>query len=69
MEKTQAYKDGWKACEAGKSYSDNPYRRSGTQMQTVDWSLGFSERAERGFDVSRLPRKPSGAFDTARFPR
>jgi len=63
MLKTKEYLEGKKACEAGKSLGDNPYFRDGTQLQIIDWRIGFEARADRGFDTSHLPRKPcSDAF-------
>lgn len=59
---TKEFVEGWKACEAGLSNASNPYRSDGSQLQVIDWAVGFDARAERGFDVSHFPRKPSGAF-------
>ena len=59
--KSLAFKQGWRACEAGRNVADNPYH-------TVDgeyfreWRAGFEARGDRGFSVDHLPRTPSGAF-------
>lgn len=69
--KTKEYREGWKACEAGSSRGDNPYSKRMPVSRRADdpsllelsgmalqWADGFEARANRGFDVSQLPRRP-----------
>lgn len=61
--RSEIFAEGWMACEAGLDASANPYHG----LYATHWMLGFGKRADIGFKVDHLPRKPSGAFDTARF--
>jgi hypothetical protein len=65
--KSAAFAAGWRACEAGATPADNPYRpptiadRPGVDYHA--WTEGFARRAETGFETAHLPRKPfSDAF-------
>jgi hypothetical protein len=69
--RTKEYREGWKACESGLNRGDCPYWKTApfgtpaleTAARAMQWGDGFEARANRGFDVSHLPRKPfSDAF-------
>ena len=60
--KSLQFQQGWRACEAGRGLTDNPYRTERGQYAT-DWRSGFNARAEIGFETAHLPRRPgSDAF-------
>jgi|NOAtaT_6_FD_contig_31_7112921_length_720_multi_3_in_0_out_0_2 hypothetical protein len=59
--KSLQFVQGWRACEAGKGLTDNPYHTNGGAYAR-DWVAGHNARADKGFSVDHLPRLPSGAF-------
>ena len=59
---TPAFRAGWKACETGKSLTDNPHWKLNAPGGD-EWNAGFQARGEIGFETAHLPRKPfSDAF-------
>lgn len=62
---TKEYREGWKACEAGKNLCNNPYHQIAhlpgvplleQRVKWQSWNDGFAARGEKGFDIT-LPRK------------
>ncbi len=59
---SEAFKKGWRACEAGRELFENDYRAATDLPLHLDWAAGFKARGDKGFDVSHLPRLANGAF-------
>lgn len=61
---TEDFKRGWRACEEGKTATDNPNIPFSPSVpwEMDDWAEGFKLRADRGFRVDHIARSPSGAF-------